>query len=119
MKIRYRFYEVILVTLFLTCLGALTDAQQTSEQESPTLSPPLHAALYPEVMCVHCVVPHWDHGYLVHVEIDRTRQWSRCMTRMERKCSKHAWSRRMPPKFLSVLQEQRGREGLLRLAGAS
>lgn len=71
MKIRYRFYEVILVTLFLTCLGALTDAQQTSEQESPTLSPPLHAALYPEGMCVHCVVPHWDHGYLVHVEIDR------------------------------------------------
>ena len=22
-------------------------------------------------MCVHCVVPHWGHGYLVHEELDR------------------------------------------------
>jgi hypothetical protein len=22
-------------------------------------------------MCVHCIVPQWDHGYLLHLEIDR------------------------------------------------
>ena len=42
-----------------------------SDKELPTLSPALHSALYPEVMCVHCIVPIWDHGYLLHVEIDR------------------------------------------------
>jgi hypothetical protein len=71
MKIRHLFLEVVLVSLLWMCFSTLTGAQQISEQELPTLSPALHAALYPEVMCVHCIVPIWDHGYLLHVEIDR------------------------------------------------
>jgi hypothetical protein len=71
MKIRSQFLEVILTALLLVCFGTLTGAQQMSKKELPTLSPALHSALYPEVMCVHCIVPIWDHGYLLHVEIDR------------------------------------------------
>jgi hypothetical protein len=71
MKIRQLFLEVVLVSLLSMCFGTATEAQQMSDEELPTLSPALHAALYPEVMCVHCIVPIWDHGYLLHVEIDR------------------------------------------------
>jgi len=71
MKIRYQFCEIVLVTLLWMCFGEITSAQDLSEQDLPTLSPALHSALYPEVMCVHCIVPIWDHGYLLHVEIDR------------------------------------------------
>jgi len=71
MKIRYQICEVVLIALLLMCFGTVTGAQQISEQELPTLSPPLHAALYPEVMCAGCIVPIWDGGYLLHVEIDR------------------------------------------------
>lgn len=71
MRIEYRFSEVFLASLFLPWCTTAIRAQQPSQQDLPTLSPPLHAALYPEVMCVHCVVPAWDHGYLLHVEIDR------------------------------------------------
>jgi hypothetical protein len=71
MKIRSQFLKVILGALLFMCFGGVSGAQQISEQELPTLSPALHAALYPEVMCVHCIVPIWDHGYLLHVEIDR------------------------------------------------
>jgi hypothetical protein len=71
MKIRYQFLKAIPLALVFACCGAVTSGQESSEQDLPTLSPPLHAALYPEVMCVHCVVPHWDRGYLVHEEFDR------------------------------------------------
>jgi hypothetical protein len=52
-------------------LDGVSGAQQMAEQELPALSPALHAALYPEVMCAGCFVPRWDHGYLVHVEFDK------------------------------------------------
>jgi hypothetical protein len=71
MKIRNQFLKAIPLALVFACFAAVTSGQELSEQDLPTLSPALHAALYPEVMCVHCVVPHWDHGYLVHVEFDR------------------------------------------------
>ena len=71
MKIRYQLLEVVLSALLLMCFGTVTGAQQIAEQDLPALSPPLHAALYPEVMCVGCIVPKWDHSYLFHVEIDR------------------------------------------------
>ena len=71
MKIRKQFLKAIPLAVVFACFGGITSAQELSEQDLPTLSPPLHAALYPEVMCVGCVVPHWDHGYLVHEEFDR------------------------------------------------
>jgi hypothetical protein len=71
MKIRNQFLKAIPLALVFACFGAVTSGQELSKQDLPTLSPPLHAALYPEVMCVHCVVPHWDRSYLVHVEIDQ------------------------------------------------
>ena len=57
MKIRSQFLKVILGALLLTRFGTATGAQQMSDEELPILSPALHAALYPEVMCVHCIVP--------------------------------------------------------------
>jgi hypothetical protein len=71
MKIRNRFLKAIPLALVFACFGGITSAQQTSEQDLPTLSPALHAARYPEVMCVGCIAPHWDQGYLVHEEFDR------------------------------------------------
>jgi hypothetical protein len=71
MKIRNQFLKVIPLALAFACFVVVTSGQELFEQDLPTLSPALHAALYPEVMCVHCVVPHWDHSYLVHVEFDR------------------------------------------------
>jgi hypothetical protein len=71
MKIRKQILQLVLSAPLLMCLGAVTGAQQIGEQDLPTLSPPLHTALYPEVMCERCIVPIWDHGYLLHVEFDR------------------------------------------------
>lgn len=71
MKIRNQFMEVILTALLLACFSTVSGAQRISEHELPTLSPALHSALYPEVMCVLCIVPIWNHGYLLHVEVDR------------------------------------------------
>jgi len=71
MKIRYQFLKAVPLVLVFACFGTVTSEQMLSEQDLPTLSPALHAALYPEVMCAGCIVPHWDRGYLLHVEFDR------------------------------------------------
>jgi len=71
MKIRKQFLKTIPLTLVFAGFGAVTSGQELSEQNLPTLSPTLHTALYPEVMCAGCIVPHWDQGYLVHEEFDR------------------------------------------------
>jgi hypothetical protein len=118
MKIRYQFLKAIPLALVFACFGGITSARRLSEQELPTLSPPLHAALYREVMCVHCVVPHWDHSYLVHVEID---QDPAVVTMYDKNGKKVLEARMEPPdvpRLLSARQEQRGREGFLRLAEA-
>jgi hypothetical protein len=72
MRIQYRFRDVILAALLLSCFAAGATAQQSSQQQDlPTVSPALHSALYPEVMCVHCVVPQWGRGYILLLEIDK------------------------------------------------
>jgi hypothetical protein len=72
MRTQYRFRDVILAALLLSCFAAGAIARQSSQQQDlPTVSPAVHAALYPEVMCVHCIVPQWDRGYILHLEIDR------------------------------------------------
>jgi hypothetical protein len=72
MRIQYRLVEVVLTTFLLSCFAAGIKAQQPSQQQDLLgLSPPTHAALYPEVMCVHCIVPNWDRAYLLHLEIDK------------------------------------------------
>ena len=72
MRIQYQSCEVILAAFLLSCFAAGATAQQSSQrQDLPVLSPTVHAALYPEVMCVHCIVPQWDRGYILHLEIDK------------------------------------------------
>lgn len=72
MKIQCQFREVVFATSLLSCLAAGAAAQQASQQQDlPTLSPAVHSALYPEVMCGHCIVPQWDRGYILHLEIDK------------------------------------------------
>ena len=72
MGIQYQFFEVVLVTFLLSCFAADARAQQSSQQQDlRTLSPPIDAALYPEVMCVNCIVPQWNRGYILHREVDK------------------------------------------------
>jgi len=119
MKIRNQFLKAIPLAVVFACFGGITSAQVLSEQELPTLSPPLHAALYPEVMCVGCVVPHWDHGYLVHEEFDRDPAVVTMYDRAGKKVLELAWCHLTPSKYLCARQEQQGRAGFLRLAEES
>ena len=72
MKIQYQFLRGVLAAILLPAFAADTQAQQQSQQpDAPTLSPALHKALFPEVMCAGCIVSQWDHGYIVHREFDK------------------------------------------------
>jgi hypothetical protein len=72
MRIPYQFCDVVLTALLLSCLAKAATAQQSPQQlDVPTLSPAGHSALYPEVMCVHCIIPQWDRGYILHRECDK------------------------------------------------
>ena len=72
MRTSYQFFQAILAAFLLLAFVADSQAQQQSQQpDTPTLSPAIHTALYPEVMCAHCIVPQWDHGYIVHREFDK------------------------------------------------
>jgi hypothetical protein len=54
------------------CFALVTSAQQPSRPATVvTMSEPVRATLYPEVMCAHCVVPEWDRGSLLHLEFDK------------------------------------------------
>ncbi len=117
---RTHFVKAIRLALVFASFGGITNAQDLSAQGCRHFLHAGHAALYPEVMCVGCIVPIWDHGYLLHVEIDGDP----AVVTMYDKNGKKVLEARMEdrlmlPKFLSVLQEQRGPEGLLRLAEAS
>lgn len=72
MRIPYQFRDVVLAALLLSCLAKAATAQQSPQQlDVSTLSPAGHSALYPEAMCVHCIIPQWDRGYILHLEIDK------------------------------------------------
>ena len=60
--------HAIVVAMLTLCFILVVKAQQPS---LPSLSPVVRTTLYPEVMCVHCVVPTWDQHYLLHLEIDK------------------------------------------------
>jgi hypothetical protein len=51
MRMQYRFRDVVLTALLLSCFAAGARAQQSSQQQDhlPTVSPAVHTALYPEV----------------------------------------------------------------------
>lgn len=72
MRTSYQLFQAILAAFLLLAFVADSQAQQQSQQpDTPTLSRAIHTALYPEVMCAHCIVPQWDHGYIVHREFDK------------------------------------------------
>jgi len=91
MRFQSLFCKATLAAVLLPCFALVTSAQHPSQPQTlVTLSAPIRATLYPEVMCVHCVVPEWDHSYLLHWEFDKDPHWSRCTTEMGKKCSTHA-----------------------------
>ena len=119
MKIRNQFLQAIALALVFVCFGGIISAQELSEQDLPTLSPALHAARYPEVMCAGCIVPHWDHGYLVHEEFDRDQA---VVTMYDRVGKKVLEARMVPPDAVKASVRAAGAtgwEGFLRLAEGS
>jgi hypothetical protein len=72
MRSQYQFHDIVLAVFLLSWFATGATAQQSSQrQDVPTVSPAVHTALYPEVMCVHCIVPQWDRGYILQLDIDR------------------------------------------------
>ena len=105
MKIRNQFLKAIPLALVFACFGAVTSGQELSEQDLPTLSPPLHAAVFPEVMCERCIVPIWDHDYLLHVEFDRDPA---VVTMYDRVGKKVLEARMEPPRAAKVTIQSAG-----------
>ena len=69
MRIQYQFRDIILAVFLSSCFAAGAAAQESSQQQDlPTLSPGVHAALYPEVAWF---TARWDRGYILHLEIDK------------------------------------------------
>ncbi len=65
------FFKVTLAAVLLSSFARIANAQQpVSPQALVTLSEPVRATLYPEVICAHCIVPEWDRSYLLHREFD-------------------------------------------------
>jgi len=72
MRFQSLFCKATLAAVLLPCFALVTSAQQPSQPQTlVTLSAPIRATLYPEVMCVHCIVPEWDRSYLLHWEFDK------------------------------------------------
>jgi hypothetical protein len=94
---------------YYRALAGATAQQSSLQQDLPTLSPAVHAALYSEVKCVHRIVPQWDHGYILHLEIDKDPAMVTMYV-----------SRRMLPRslFLQLQPQPHTPEGFLRLAEA-
>lgn len=63
--------KATLTATILTCFTQVVHAQKQSPPPTISLSEPLRATLYPEVMCAGCIVPEWDGRYLLHKEIDK------------------------------------------------
>ena len=100
MRIQYQFRDIVLAVFLLSCFAAGATAQQSFQQQGlPTLSPVVHAALYPEVMCVHCIVPQWDRDYLLHLEIDKDPSM---VTTYDRNGKKVLEARMEPPDAVKV-----------------
>src|SRR6266566_4373687 len=65
------FFKVTLAAVLLSSFARIANAQQPVSPQAPvTLSEPVRATLYPEVICAHCIVPEWDRSYLLHREFD-------------------------------------------------
>jgi hypothetical protein len=72
MKSQSLLCKTMLSAVLLAGFAVSTRAQQPSPPQTlVTLSEPLHATLYPEVMCTGCIVPEWDGSYLLHLESDK------------------------------------------------
>ena len=72
MRFQSLFCKVTLAAVLLPCLAPVASAQQPSQPQTlVSLSEPIRATLYPEVICAHCIIPEWDRGYLLHREFDK------------------------------------------------
>lgn len=70
MRSRCTFGKALFAVVIL-CLPPTANAQQPSQPKTLlTLSEPVRSTLYPELLCVHCVIPQWDRDYLLHHDSD-------------------------------------------------
>jgi hypothetical protein len=100
MRFQFLFCKVTLAAVLLPCFALVTSAQQPSQPRTlVTLSEPMRATLYPEVMCAHCVVPEWDRSYLLHREFDKDPA---VVTMFDREGKKVLEARVVPPDAAKV-----------------
>jgi hypothetical protein len=72
MRSQSLFFKVTLAAVLLPCFAPIASAQQPAPPQTlVTLSEPMRATLYPEVICAHCIMPEWDRSYLLHWEFDK------------------------------------------------
>jgi hypothetical protein len=74
MSTRSSLPKLAVAVIVLICLPTDVCAQQQQQsapQSTFALSEPVHTTLYPEIMCVGCVVPRWDGRHLLHQEIHK------------------------------------------------
>jgi hypothetical protein len=99
-QLRKAVFMVFLLPYFSGDGGA---QQPTQRQDSSSLSAPVHAALFPEVMCVHCILPEWERGYILHHEIERNADPEHPMVTMFDRNGKRVLEGRIwAPDFTSV-----------------
>jgi hypothetical protein len=71
MKIRTPLRFTISAVLLLLLFSTVGRTQEPPQGSAPHLIPSGRATLYPDVMCVGCIVPQWDRGYVLHHEIEK------------------------------------------------
>src|SRR5271169_5466653 len=96
MKLQYPFFKLTLLASLLSSFAAHAIAQQPSPPRHIflTLSEPSRATLYPEIIYAGCIVPQWDRGYLLHLEINKD---SALVTMYDRNGKKVLEARPGPP----------------------
>ncbi len=72
MKLQSLLYQsALFLHLYFFAIGVLAEQPSSSQPGCTSLSEPSRSTLYPELFCDYCIVPQWDRGYLLHLEIDK------------------------------------------------
>jgi len=71
MRFQFPFTKTSVAAVVLFCLATTTNGQLSGSKTTVTLSEPMRTTYYPEIICPHCIIPHWDRDHLFRLEIDK------------------------------------------------